>query len=84
MPRRKKQEEIPEEQEDYFGSVEYGMDDYDDPLDDLTPDEINQLADYIDMIRGRRGADSDESDESDDEGSPSNSLYPMDDDDDEE
>lgn len=86
MPRRKKQVEIPEEQEDYFGSIEYGMDDYNDPLDDLTAEEINQLANYIDMIQGRRGAVSDDSDDNSDE-SPSNSLYPLEDnndDDDEE
>ena len=69
MPRRKKQEEqFPEPPPDYYGSLEYGMDDYDDPLDKMTPDEIRQLADYVEMMQGGRYTDNfeDGSDSDDD------------------
>lgn len=57
MPRKKQQQRrnqaIPE---DYFGgSVEYGMDDYDNPLDHMSQQEMNEFADYIAMIQNKGG-----------------------------
>lgn len=54
MPRRKKQQVV--EEDDYCpGCLEYGMDDYDDPTDHMTPEEIQELAKYISEINGGRG-----------------------------
>ena len=52
MPRRK-QQSIPS---DYYGSLDYGMDEYDDPIDCMSPEEIRRLADYVEMIQGGRYA----------------------------
>ena len=52
MPRRK-QQSIPT---DYYGSLDYGMDEYDDPIDSMSPEEIRRLADYVEMIQGGRYA----------------------------
>ena len=43
-------------QQDYFGSLDYGMDEYDDPIDSMSPEEIRRLADYVEMIQGGRYA----------------------------
>lgn len=69
MPRRKKSVDFVEdevEEDDYYpGSLEYGMDDYDDPTDHMTPEEIEELAQYIDMIQNGGGGDGDDDDDSD-------------------
>lgn len=65
MPRRKKIEEYPEEDEYFNGSLEYGMDDYDDPTDQMTPEEIEELAHYIEMIQNGGGEDFDDDSEED-------------------
>lgn len=94
MPRRKKVEyEEEEEEEPYYyggaGSLQYGMDDYDDPTENMTPAEIAALADYVEGIRG--GAYDDEEDDDDDSDydepsyiPPADPLYPGDFDDDDE
>lgn len=78
MPRRKKAE-IPDD--DYFGCVEYGMDDYDDPLDHMSPGEIEELANYVQMSEGGGYPEYDSSDDDDDSPPPNyqmneGSLYP--------
>lgn len=83
MPRRKKQQQIPVPPPDYYGSLEYGMDDYENPMDKMTPDEIRQLADYVEMIQGGRNTDNfeDDSDDDDDQANyepPPDPLYPGD------
>ena len=50
---RSKQQSIPT---DYYGSLDYGMDEYDDPIDSMSPEEIRRLADYVEMIQGGRYA----------------------------
>lgn len=84
MSRRKKQQQIPIPPPDYYGSLEYGMDDYDDPIDKMTPDEIRQLADYVEMVQGGRytddfedSSDSDDNDQANYE-PPPDPLYPGD------
>ena len=79
MPRRK-QQSIPT---DYYGSLDYGMDEYDDPIDSMSPEEIRRLADYVEMIQGGRYTDNfeDDSDEDDDQANyepPPDPLYPGD------
>ena len=82
MSSRKKQQQIPIPPPDYYGSLEYGMDDYDDPIDKMTPDEIRQLADYVEMIQGGRYTDNFEDVSDDDDQAnyepPSDPLYPGD------
>ena len=84
MPRRKKQQQIPVPPPDYYGSLEYGMDDYENPMDKMTPDEIRQLADYVEMIQGGRYTDNFEDDSDSDEDDqanyepPPDPLYPGD------
>lgn len=78
MPRRK-QQNYSDDEDDYFGSVEYGMDDYDDPIDHMTPEEINQLAEYISMIQGGKAGDDfidDDYEEPMHYVPPSDNLYP--------
>ena len=50
---RSKQQSIPT---DYYESLDYGMDEYDDPIDSMSPEEIRRLADYVEMIQGGRYA----------------------------
>lgn len=45
MPRRQKK------QQENYESVEYGMDDYDDPLEHMTPQEIKKLAKFISTMK---------------------------------
>lgn len=54
MPRRKNQpkKKLVEEEEYCPGCLEYGMDDYDDPTDHMTPEEIQELAKYITEMNG--------------------------------
>ena len=82
MPRRKKQQQIPVPPPDYYGSLEYGMDDYENPMDKMTPDEIRQLADYVEMIQGGRYTDNFEDDSDEDDQAnyepPPDPLYPGD------
>lgn len=92
---KRKQIGIEEDEDPYYyggaGSLEYGMDDYDDPTENMTPSEIKALANYIDSIRGG-GYEDDESDDSDEEYDeadtsyvpPADPLYPGEFDDDDE
>lgn len=73
MPRRKKSVDFVEEdvEDDYYpGSLEYGMDDYDDPTDHMTPEEIEALAQYIDMIQNGVGGGGDDNDDDDSDYEP--------------
>ena len=58
------------------------MDDYENPMDKMTPDEIRQLADYVEMIQGGRYTDNFEDDSDDDDQAnyepPPDPLYPGD------
>ena len=81
MPRRKKQQQkaqYPEPPPDYYGSLEYGMDDYDNPLDKMTPEEIRQLANYVKMVQGGWYTDDFEDSSDSDNGEQANYAPPPD------
>lgn len=99
MPRRKKLDFEEEEIDPYYynggGSLEYGMDDYDDLTDHMSDAELKALAQYIDAINsGRTGGEEDDDEEEEDEEDygeadpsyipPADPLYPGDFDDNEE
>ena len=67
MPRRK------QEEDEYLPSTEYGMDEYDNPLANMTPEEIRQFADYVEMIQ--RGGYTDDFEDSSDDSESENDLY---------
>lgn len=75
MPRRK-QQNIPPDY--YYGSMDYGMDEYEDPIDCMSPEEIRRLADYVEMIQGGRYANRQRRQVDDDDNLPVNpdTLYP--------
>lgn len=92
MPKRKKQVNFEEEEIDPYyynggGSLEYGMDDYDDPTEHMTPAELKALAQYISMMKGGGAGnrmDEDDDDDDDDDDSinpyiPPGPLYPPED-----
>lgn len=62
--RKRKQVDIPPP-DDYYGCVEYGMDDYDDPTEHMTPEQIEALAQYVQMMEGCRDFDEPSGDEGD-------------------
>lgn len=97
MPRRKKLDFEEEEIDLYYynggGSLEYGMDDYDDPTDHMSDAELKALAQYIDVINGGRAGGKDEEEEEEKKDYrkvkhlyilPADPLYPGDFDDNEE
>lgn len=84
MPRKKQQQQEPI---DYFGSLEYGMDDYDDPTEHMSPEEIRALERYVAMTQAgpnywdginEHEYDDDDDDEVDYPGyaPPNDNLYP--------
>lgn len=71
-------------QQDYFGSLDYGMDEYEDPIDCMSPEEIRRLADYVEMIQGGRYANRQRKQADDDLPVNPDTLYPEEYSDDEE
>lgn len=60
---------------DYLPSTEYGMDEYDDPLENMTPDEIREFADYVEMIQRCGGDYTVNFEDSSDDSESENDLY---------
>ena len=81
MSRRRKQQDIPP---DYYGSIDYGMDEYEDPIDCMSPEEIRRLADYVEMIQGGRYANRHRKQADDDLPVNPDTIYPEEYSDDEE
>lgn len=61
---------------DYYNSMDYGMDDYDDPTEHMTPAQIRALERYVAMTQGAGYDDEEEDEDYPSFNPPPDPLYP--------